>query len=239
MSLVSEALKKAQREAARREGRDKGLPEPLVAGGQPWRARRGSRIPILVALAAALLAVAVGFLYLASRSGVEKPRDERHPELGPARPTEAEVGPAAPAQSAASPPAVPAAAPLEAGSPAPAPTRDPTEIDSTVERRAAAAAPTAPPSESSEVPPPPNTVASAPLSAPAPREATFVRTARLASGAEIRLGGIAWSETAPLAYLNGKLLRIGESATGARVERIERDRVVLAAPEGRIVITLR
>ena len=61
----------------------------------------------------------------------------------------------------------------------------------------------------------------------------------LASGAEIRLGGIAWSETAPLAYLNGKLLRIGESATGARVERIERDRVVLAAPEGRIVITLR
>ena len=55
----------------------------------------------------------------------------------------------------------------------------------------------------------------------------------------VALGGIAWSETAPLAYLNGKLLRIGESATGARVERIERDRVVLAAPEGRIVITLR
>ena len=60
---------------------------------------------------------------------------------------------------------------------------------------------------------------------------------RASPGFEIRTSTA--SETAPLAYLNCKLLRIGESATGARVERIERDRVVLAAPEGRIVITLR
>jgi len=234
MSLVSEALKKAQREAARREGRDKGLPEPLVAGAQPWRARRGSRVPILVVLAAALLAVAVGFLYFASRSGVEKPRDERHPERGPAKTTEAAVGPAPPAQSAALPPAVPAAAPVEVASPALEPTSD-----SAIGSHATAAAPSRPPSEFPEASPPPAAVAEAPIVPSAPRESIFVRTARLASGAEVRLGGIAWSETAPLAYLNGKLLRVGESATGARVERIERDRVVLAAPEGRIVITLR
>lgn len=234
MSLVSEALKKAQREAARREGRDKGLPEPLVAGAQPWRARRGSRVPLVVTLAAGLLALAVGVLYFASGSGDGKPRDENLSEKGPARTVGVEDRPAGPAQPAALPSAVAATAPIEVASPAPAPTGD-----STLGSRAAAAAPSAPPSESPEASPPPATVATAPPAAPAQREATFVRTARLASGAEIRLGGIAWSETAPLAYLNGKLLGVGESTAGARVERIERERIVLVAPEGRLVITLR
>jgi hypothetical protein len=234
MSLVSEALKKAQREAAQREGRDKGLPEPLVAGAQPWRARRGGRIPIVVTLAAGLLAVAVGLLFLASRSGDETPRNERHPEKEPAKAVEAEVGSADPAPPAAVPPSVPVAAPIEVASPAPTPTGD-----STLGSRGAAAAPSAPPTESPETSPPPPAVATAPLAEPAQREATFVRTARLASGAEIRLGGIAWSETAPLAYVNGKLLGVGESAAGARVERIERERIVLVTPEGRLVITLR
>jgi hypothetical protein len=234
MSLVSEALKKAQREAARREGRDKGLPEPLVAGAQPWRARRGSRVPIVVTLAAGLLAVAVGLLFFASRSGDETPRNERSPEKGPAKAVEAEVGPADLAPPAASPPSVPAVAPIEVESPAPTPTGDSTDGS-----RAAATAPSAPPSGSPQASPPPANVATAPLAAATRREATFVRTARLASGAEIRLGGIAWSETAPLAYVNGKLLGVGESAAGARVERIERQRIVLLAPEGRLVITLR
>jgi hypothetical protein len=234
MSLVSEALKKAQREAARREGRDKGLPEPLVAGAQPWRARRGSRSPLAVVLAAGLLALVAGAVYFVSDSGAEKPRDEKRPDKGPARAVESEVGPAAPALPAASPLSVPAASPPEAERPAPAPA-----ADSVVDHREAAAAPTAPPSGSPEVPAPPRSAVTAPVSASAQREATFVRSARLPSGAEIRLGGIAWSETAPLAYLNGKLLGVGESTAGARVERIERDRVVLAGPEGRIVITLR
>lgn len=234
MSLVSEALKKAQREAARREGQDKGLPEALVAGAQPWRARRGSRVPLVVTLAAGLLAVAVGVFYFAPRTGDERPRNEGRPEQGTAKAIETEIGPAPPAQPAAMPPSVPGAAPLEVESPAPAPTSD-----STVESRAAAAAPTAPPAGSPETLPPPTKAATVPLSASAKRETTFVRTARLASGTEIRLGGIAWSETAPLAYLNGKLLGVGESTAGARVERIERERIVIVAPEGRLVITLR
>ncbi|KAB2951499.1 MAG: hypothetical protein F9K18_14500 [Thermoanaerobaculia bacterium] len=66
-----------------------------------------------------------------------------------------------------------------------------------------------------------------------------MRTATLDGGAEIRLGGIAWSSVAPLAYLNGQLLSVGESVSGWRVERIERERVVLAGDGGRIVIALR
>ena len=43
VSLVSEALKKAEREAAAREAREKGLPQPLETPCQPYRARRGQR----------------------------------------------------------------------------------------------------------------------------------------------------------------------------------------------------
>jgi hypothetical protein len=191
-------------------------------------------VPVGVSLAAGLLALGAGSVYFVSDSGVEKPRDEKGAEKEPARAVESGVGPAASAQPAASPLPVPAAAPPEAESPAPAPADD-----STVDNAEAAAAPTAPPSGPSEVPAPPTSAVTAPVSASAQREATFVRSAPLPSGAEIRLGGIAWSETAPLAYLNGKLLGVGESTAGARVERIERDRVVLTGPEGRIVITLR
>lgn len=232
MSLVSEALKKAQREAARREGRDKGLPEPLVAGAQPWRARRGSRVPLGVALATGLLALVAGLLYFSFGSGDEKPRDGRRPEKGLAKVVAPEVVPAAtdPAAAVELPP--PPASSSETVTPPLARTADPV-----IEGPAPVAAPAADPT-----PPAPAAAPAqgeSPPPAPAPRESTFVRSARLASGAEVRLGGIAWSETAPLAYLNGKLLGVGESTAGARVDRIARDRVVLAAPEGRIVITLR
>lgn len=70
-------------------------------------------------------------------------------------------------------------------------------------------------------------------------EQVFVRVAALPGGGEIRLGGIAWSSVAPLAYLNEKLVGVGEFVAGWRVERIERERVVLAGERGRIVIALR
>jgi hypothetical protein len=67
-----------------------------------------------------------------------------------------------------------------------------------------------------------------------------VRVARLEDGTELALGGVAWSESAPLAYLNGKLLGVGESAAGFRIVGIERERVRLAGPGGReLVIALR
>jgi hypothetical protein len=66
-----------------------------------------------------------------------------------------------------------------------------------------------------------------------------VRVARLADGTEVRLGGIAWSEQAPLAYLNGKLLGTGESVAGLRVARIDRDRVRLEGAGTTVVLTLR
>lgn len=233
MSLVSEALKKAQREAARREGRDKGLPEPLVAGAQPWRARRGNRASLAIALAVGAILVVGGALYIVSDSEPQRRRDERRPEKRTATAVATETARAPDVPVAAAEPSPPAPSPVESEKPATAPPAGPN-----VERPGPVAAPTAiAPALTGRA----STPARAEIPPPAPpaRETTFVRSARLASGSEVRLGGIAWSETAPLAYLNGKLLGVGESTSGARVERITRDRVVLAAPEGRIVITLR
>jgi hypothetical protein len=68
----------------------------------------------------------------------------------------------------------------------------------------------------------------------------FAREAVLDAGAtRIALGGIAWSEAAPLAYLNGKLRGVGESVAGLEIRAIERDRVVLAARDRTVVVTLR
>ena len=80
----------------------------------------------------------------------------------------------------------------------------------------------------------------APPSAGSAGEATsYVRKASLADGVEIRLGGIAWSDVTPLAYLNGKLLGVGESVAGWRVARIERERVRLERGGEKLTLSLR
>jgi len=81
---------------------------------------------------------------------------------------------------------------------------------------------------------------SAPPAQPAPaREADFVRVARLADGTDVRLGGIAWSETAPLAYVNGRLAGVGESVSGCAVRAIERESVRLTCGGAALRIRLR
>ncbi len=75
-----------------------------------------------------------------------------------------------------------------------------------------------------------------PVEAPG-AESLVVRELPLADGRKLGLGGIAWSEVAPLAYLNGRLVGVGESVEGYRIARIERDRVHLEK-EGRAVVLL-
>ncbi len=238
MSLVSEALKKAQREASLRDAKQKGLPEQLVASSQPFRARGSGRNTgglrfALVGLAIAALAATTTLVLRrepAARSepsieASEATRDERRPEMAAAAPEAAgaDLAPsvaAGPSTSAGSPPATDA----------------PT------------VAPLAPPSlevlsSTSLVPAPEartqDAVAPAPPARDGGRETRVVREAALADGTRIRLGGIAWSEAAPLAYLNGKLLGAGESIEGFRIARIERERVVLERAGERLVVALR
>jgi hypothetical protein len=247
VSLVSEALKKAQNEAAQREAREKGLPAPLLSA-HPYRAPRGGPRAAVWGLAAAtvLLLATAGYLWLSSTR-----KDERHPmkgENGTAAAPEtasapASAAPAQPAQATAGtapaerPPESPAAASSSAPPPEPAsPTAGAAETNPSTSSPEASGSP-------AEAVTSPGPRAKAPSSAPQARpggeERTFVRVAELGDGAKIHLGGIAWSQTAPLAYVNGRLVGVGEAVAGLTVERIERDRVVLAGDRGRIVLTLR
>ncbi len=58
-------------------------------------------------------------------------------------------------------------------------------------------------------------------------------------GAAIRLGGIAFSEVAPLAYLNGKMIGVGERVEDWTVRAIRRGEVELGRGDEQIVLTLR
>jgi hypothetical protein len=79
-----------------------------------------------------------------------------------------------------------------------------------------------------------------PGSPSAPREAeSFVRDFDTGAGVTLHLGGIAWSAVTPLAYLDRRLVGVGEVVAGLRVDRIERDRVLLSSESRRVWITLR
>ncbi|HSM14615.1 MAG TPA: hypothetical protein VLA66_11165 [Thermoanaerobaculia bacterium] len=241
MSLVSDALKKAQREAAAREAREKGLPEQLVTSSQPYRARRSGGGTLALAVTAALAAGAAIAWFLLARPAagpgsaathVPPPPATTADDPAPTATAEAPIeenGEAPPAGSAQGPaPASAASAPPEAAAPASpdAAAGSPPSLEN--EERVAAPAP----SGAAPAPSP-----AAPKAQPAERE--FVREAQLDDGVVVRLGGIAWSDVAPLAYLNGRLLGVGESVSGWTIERIERDGVRLSGTGGTIRIALR
>jgi hypothetical protein len=67
----------------------------------------------------------------------------------------------------------------------------------------------------------------------------YLRKAVFADGTSLELGGIVYSEAAPFCYLNGRLVGIGEFVLGRRIDRIERDKVVLTGDDGTIVLRLK
>jgi hypothetical protein len=243
VSLVSEALKKAERDAAAREARERGLPVPLETPMQPYRARRGQRGgrgagPWLALLAGGAAAVAVAVLL--ARPALERKDSDK----GPTVKTPA-ISPAA------SPPTTPAPAHTQAAATADAAPTAPTEP---TPARPAAPGPSErePPAARPRTLPSPETVPEAPPKPPSAREprapspapgrsksGEFVRRIDFPDGSKLELGGIAYSETAPFAYLNGKLLKAGEGTAGYTLVRIERDRVVVRGAAGDLTILLK
>lgn len=137
----------------------------------------------------------------------------------PGRPREATAG---------SPPASePAAGTETAGAPAPA------------SSAAAAEAPARGTPQRPAGPPRARPASAPPAGTPSRTEPGYVREAPLPGGGTLRLDGIAWSETAPTAVIDGQIVGPGERIRGAWVRRIERDRVVLEADGSEIVVRLR
>jgi len=246
MSLVREALDKAEREAAARAARERGLPEKLSAAGQPYRAPRARlRAAPILALLLGVAALGAGGAFVV-QSG-----------LLSGTPSSVSKSGATPPEVAAPPAAEQKMALKGSEGQTPSPEADSETTASALPERegtfgepggSANETPTpaeAPPSlqtklvagEASAGQRPPQKLEKKQGS---PEPERFVREALLDGGAtRVELGGIAWSEAAPLAYLNGKLRGVGESVAGLEIRSIEREQVVLSTRDRTIVLALR
>ena len=259
MSLVSEALKKAEREAVAREAREKGLPSPLETPLQPYRARRRRRdsfgapylLPILAILGTAA-AVVIAVL-------LARPEAERKASVKGA--TVEASGPASvPASDVTSAPgtalAEPAPTTFASAARAPSATTVPMRSAPSASESNAGQEPRVPLPKTAAKPPPTSPSVSEPQTpklpaVPAPLAPTaptppagrvsgdYLRRVDLPDGTRLELGGIVYSEAAPFAYLNGRLVGVGEFVEGFRIDRIERERVLLSGDAGALTIRLK
>jgi hypothetical protein len=191
MSLILDALKKLDRE---KDARDPGV---VVVGSVPWGARQPSRRPLALAGLAALLLVVLAGAWWA---------------LAPARGAATPL-PAVPAAAPA-----PALAPASAVAPATAPSvpRGPTPLplgarDAVPPERRPALAPTPAP--------PPASGTEAPAET-APLEASVTATGTARSPDELVLQAISERDGSPVALVNDRLVREGDSFDGVTVVRI-------------------
>lgn len=246
MSLVSEALKKAEREAAARETRANGQPAPFEAPLQPYRSRRGGGRYRWLAPALALFggaaALTIALLLLRPAREEEAPVKEKTAAAPEARALPA-AGPtgragadrfASPEPEAQLSPAI--AHPDEPSAASPAPAR-PAPAPSASEP------PTAPPAtpplpRTTPKPSPPPGV-SAPAKVVSNGSGDYLRSVEFADGTALELGGIVYSEASPFAYLNGRLVGVGEFVLGRRIDRIDRDKVILSGDSGEIILRLK
>jgi hypothetical protein len=263
VSLVSEALKKAERDAAARDARAKGAPAPFDAPLQPYRARGGGRRSRLLVSALALFGSAAAItiaLLLFRPTGEEKaPVKGKTAEAPEALAVPAAPPGAAPATTAVSnpfanpkpgaPPSPSAALPDSSVAPGPA-----AAVSATMPSASESMAPPlatlplpkttlkpslSPPSVSAPAAANPAALPAAPAKGVSQGSGDYLRSVEFADGSRLELGGIVYSEAAPFAYLNGRLVGVGEFVLGRRIDRIERDRVLLSGEGGEIILRLK
>jgi hypothetical protein len=233
MSLIEDALKRAQEEVARQD-------EAQRRGKRPWIAPAPKNTTRHLGAAAGIAAIAV-----AAAAGTTF-WILRHRTAAPAA---AKSGPAAAAASPVlSAPAERAPAPLppvrEAVEvPPPAGTAKP--VPEKVETPAAA--PPAPktvptPERTSPSPAPPPAAAppeaARPAAPPLRDGRSFVRVVALPSGEKIELEGIVYSDTNPVAVIGGRVLSPGAYVGDFRIANIEESRVTLTGNGITIYLTL-
>ena len=220
MSLIDEALKRAQSAGQAGEGQPGDrpwVPTPMPDEGlaRRWVLRRAAGATLLAIAAAG----AAYWFFLRSTSGVPVSR----------------------ARSAA-PPLAPKAAPMASAA---VPTALPVSVVPTPPRaRPGVAGPASPaqaPHEDLG-----GRVEEAPaVEAPAPRPQrlvsgkTYSGVVALPEGPRIELGGIVWSETEPRALLNDRILGVGGYVEGFTVESIETERVELRRDDVRIFLSVK
>ncbi len=250
MSLIDEALKRARHEASRQEAvkRDAARhdgPRPIP---KLYAERRASRAPVWAGIATgaavALLGVIAWLLW---------GRPPVAPPIAPVVVAEIPAAPSAPVPTAAVPLSPPAATlPPKVSAPAPrVADPKPAPVAAPATPTAVPPAATVAPTPSRELPDKPSVPPTAPVKSSVPRSPsagavstaatqTYVREVALPGGGpHFRLGGIAYSEEAPIALINGAALGRGEVVEGYVVRRIDAAEVELEGPAGRVVLRLK
>lgn len=210
MSLIDDALKRAREEAALQDAAKRPGSSRWAPSHIPTRRR-----PVWKA-AAALAAV---FLAGSGAAWLFFGRNAARPVPSPAE------RPSVPG---------PQQARIPANAPAPLPKVEPPARNRS--RRAPDAR--APAASSPETDAPPVATATAPRAA-APTRNTFVRTATLAGGETIELGGIVYSEGNPVALINGKVVAPGDLVGDYTVVQIRPERVDFSGNGATFSILLR
>jgi hypothetical protein len=212
VSLIDEALKRAELEAARRDG--------LKGGAYPWvpeHAPKRRRRRVVVAVAMCVGVAAGGLLWWLSRPPEPVPSPKPSVRSGPSQELRTvEV------------------APPPRGLPSRAPAGDREIASSKVSGESKRPAPK-PPADAAHV-------ATAPDAKPRPASGastdgkaargsadakTYVGEITVPDGAKIELGGIVFSETNPVALINGKVLGPGAVVEEFTIVSIQPDRVEL------------
>lgn len=230
MSLIDEALRRARQEAARQDAAKRDEAYRHVPVLPPMASRRRSGVPpALIGAAAALLVIAgIALGVYLGRGPSPKPRPESRIAEAPAAP--APIPELPPQRPIAVMEEIPEATPEP--TPVPRPTPEPV-VETPIP--APAAEPTPAPAAPEPVPTPEPT----PEPTPAPEIRTYVREIPLPEGGSLRLNGIAFSATQPVALINDKVLAKGESYQGFLVTDIQSNLVELRHDGTIVRVTLK
>lgn len=240
MSLISDALRKARREAAAR-GEQGGVPEVVVVR-PPTRSitERPGLIVVLAAAALAVLGLGAGIAWWALDGGAPAPPET--PGRAVAVTTTVAQGSAGPKSTQPPGPikGAPDRTPLEAESAATGETsesvlvggaREPAQPNPEIE--SSRSDETSNTGDSSPAKRAADTVAAPPPTAAARHE--FVGEGTIGK-TSFRLDYLAYRPDDPFVQINGVELHQGWEIAGYTVERIQTDRVILVGPEGKIVL---
>jgi len=244
VSLIDEALKRAQAAADRDAPRDRPwVPTPLPDAGLARR-RRAFRAGLVGLAAGVGLAAIAALLFWAARGSA--PRADRPAAAAPAIESPARAAVPVPTE----------ARPTGGGGDGTPPSRAARGAAAAIATPAAAHAPTraatrmlVPSIETTpvHVGPPPRAGEAQASASGSPRVhaqgaaagKSYRGKVDLPDGGSLELGGIVWSEADPRALVNDRVVGVGAYVQGYTIERIEEDRVVLEKDGKRITVTVK
>ena len=226
MSLIDEALRRAREEAARQDAAKRDAQYRQVPSYAP--PQRSGISPALIGASVALCIVAgIGIGVFLGGDGRDRKAEPEAVEAS------APASPVAPSEEPSSRPiSVAEEVPVTEPVPTPTPEPEPEEQPVRQEVPIAEAEPLEPPPAPDPAPTPVEvpetpTPTPEPAPAPAPEVRSYVREVPLPDGGTLRLNGIAFSATQPVALINDKVLAKGESYQGFIVADIQANMVEL------------